>query len=80
MEADRKCLEWLALRKTDPFEPVFADSGAECSALVQIDLSRLVPAVARPHLVDRYAAVEEVAGTIVQQGFLGYAPTAASRI
>ena len=71
MEADRKCLEWLALRKTDPFEPVFADHGAEYSALVQIDLSRLVPAVARPHLVDRYAAVEEVAGTIVQQGFLG---------
>lgn len=48
-----------------------ADEGAVYERTVKIDLSRLKPGAAKPHTVDNYAAVEEIAGMPFQMAFLG---------
>lgn len=50
---------------------IAADAGAVYEKTVDIDLSNLVPVVAKPHTVDNIAPVAEVAGTPVQQAVLG---------
>lgn len=52
-------------------EWVFADEDATYCDVIDIDLSTIVPSVAKPHRVDNYAPVEEVVGTPVHQVFIG---------
>ncbi|MBI2305006.1 MAG: 3-isopropylmalate dehydratase large subunit [Chloroflexi bacterium] len=53
------------------YRPLAADAGARYSRVVDIDVSRLEPMVARPHTVDNVAPVRELKGTRVQQVFIG---------
>jgi len=48
-----------------------ADFDAEYCQEVNVDLSEIVPCVAKPHMVDNYAPVSEVEGTKVHEVFLG---------
>lgn len=48
-----------------------ADTDAGYCQEIHIDLSSVVPCVAKPHMVDNYASVPEVEGTPVQEVFLG---------
>ena len=50
---------------------IAADEDAEYRKTVEIDLSALVPAIARPHTVDNYCPVTEVEGIRIQQAVLG---------
>ena len=50
---------------------IAADPGAVYEREISIDLSRLVPGAAKPHAVDNYAPVRELAGTRFQFAFLG---------
>lgn len=50
---------------------IAADPDAVYRDTVRFDLSRIEPGVAKPHTVDNYATVAEVAGLPVQQGVLG---------
>lgn len=50
---------------------MYSDSDAEYSKVVDVDLSALVPYVAKPHSVDNLASIEEVAGITINQGYLG---------
>ena len=50
---------------------IAADDGAVYEREISIDLSKLVPGVAKPHTVDNYAPVSEIAGTKFQFAFLG---------
>ena len=52
-------------------EPVFADPDASYVRIVEVDASRLVPMVAKPHTVDNVAPVTEVEGIPVNQAFIG---------
>ncbi|MHB8992982.1 MAG: 3-isopropylmalate dehydratase large subunit [Chloroflexota bacterium] len=70
MEADEKTLAWLKGRATRPFEPVFSDADASFADVLEYDVSRLGPQVARPHQVDRVVPVEEVLGTPIQRANL----------
>lgn len=47
------------------------DPDAEYARRVEVDAGTIVPMVARPHRVDNVAPVSEVAGTPVQQVFIG---------
>jgi 3-isopropylmalate/(R)-2-methylmalate dehydratase large subunit len=62
---------WLEGRARHPYEPVYADTDAEYVRVVEYDASAIEPVVAKPHTVDNVAPVREVAGTHIDQGFLG---------
>lgn len=48
-----------------------ADPGAIYAKTIEIDLSQLKPGLAKPHRVDAYGTVEEMAGMKFQMAFLG---------
>ena len=57
--------------KTDKWEAIWADDDAVYAKELEYDLGELEPGVAKPHTVDNYAPVSEVAGTPIHQAFLG---------
>lgn len=71
MPADAKTFEWLKTVIDRAFFPVEADPDAVYEKVLEFDVSRLEPQVARPHTVDNVCVVGEVAGTPIQQAFLG---------
>lgn len=50
---------------------ISADPGAQYVKTIHIDLNALTPGTAKPHTVDNYAPVAEVAGTPFQMALLG---------
>jgi 3-isopropylmalate/(R)-2-methylmalate dehydratase large subunit len=71
MNADNKVIEWVKKHSKKRFTPVEADKDAVYVKIVELDASKFVPVVAKPHTVDNVATVEEVQGKAVQQGFIG---------
>jgi 3-isopropylmalate/(R)-2-methylmalate dehydratase large subunit len=69
--ADAKTAAYLAGRTDRAFEPVAADADAAYAREVAIDLGRLVPQVALPHLVDQVVPIDDLAETPVHMVFLG---------
>ena len=55
----------------DTYEPLVADPGAEYRQVEHVDGPSLTPQVAVPHMVDNVVPVDEVAGTKVDQVFIG---------
>jgi 3-isopropylmalate/(R)-2-methylmalate dehydratase large subunit len=55
----------------DSYREVKSDNDAVYKQVIEINATKLVPMVARPHAVDNIAPVEEVKGTKVQQVFIG---------
>lgn len=72
MKADEKTLAWLAAhnptREPDPVEP---DADASYIGEVVIDVTALVPQIAKPHAVGNNANIDEVAGTPIAEGYIG---------
>lgn len=50
---------------------VKADPDAVYQETVEVDLTKLEPAIAKPHTVDNVCPVSEVEGTVIQQAVLG---------
>ncbi len=73
MPVDKKTLFWLKARgvKSNKIKPVSADKDAQYSQVLEYDISRLQPQVARPHNVDNAVAVKELKDIKIDQGFLG---------
>lgn len=70
-EVDSKTREWLSLRTSQAYEPIFPDPDAQYAKVLEWELPSLVPQVAKPHQVDHVVPVTEVEGLRVQQGLLG---------
>jgi homoaconitase/3-isopropylmalate dehydratase large subunit len=71
---DEKTAEYLRPRLKDPatqYQPVYADADAVYEQEIRVDLSQLEPMVACPHQVENTKPVTEVAGTRIDQAFLG---------
>ncbi|HBC92663.1 MAG TPA: 3-isopropylmalate dehydratase large subunit [Pelotomaculum sp.] len=71
MEADEKTLDWLRKFTDREFTPVTADADAAYARVLEYDVSKLEPQVAKPHRVDNVAPLSEVAGRPVQQAVIG---------
>jgi 3-isopropylmalate/(R)-2-methylmalate dehydratase large subunit len=69
--ADGRTEAYLAARTNQSFAPVAADPDAVYSREVTVDLDRLTPQVALPHLVDQVVPVDAAIGTPVHMVFLG---------
>lgn len=72
MEADEKTLKWLKEHpsKKKP-QPVKADRDACYNEVLEFDISRLEPQVAKPHRVDNVSPVSKVKGVKIDVAFLG---------
>lgn len=68
---DNRLLEWLQSRARHDFTPLYPDRDANYLAVHHYDVATLEPMVSRPHTVDNVVPISEVAGTRVQQAFLG---------
>ncbi len=71
MKADKKVMEWVKGHSKRAPKPVEADKDAQYKKMVEIDVAKLEPQIAKPHTVDNVCSVSEVAGTPIQQGFIG---------
>src|SRR3989338_9082559 len=75
MPADEKVISWVKkhARPQDrrTARPQAADKNAKYKEVVEIDVAKLEPQIAKPHAVDNVCGVSEVAGTPIQQGFIG---------
>jgi homoaconitate hydratase family protein len=70
---DEKTLEYLSGRMPDSskYQPVLADADASYERDIAVDLGTLGPMVACPHEVENVKPIGEVAGTRIDQAFLG---------
>jgi len=69
---DEVTRQFLAgIGREQDYRDIGPDPGAEYSQTVSIDVSVLEPKVAQPHYVDNVTSVGEVAGTKVDQVFIG---------
>jgi len=68
---DKKTDEFLKGRAVDAYTPVYADEDTQYCEDILIDVDDLPPQVARPHSVDNVCDVDEVAGTAIDQVFIG---------
>jgi homoaconitate hydratase family protein len=70
---DAKTVEYLNGRLADPakYRPVLADADAVYERRIDVDLATLEPMVACPHEVENTKPISDVAGTHIDQVFLG---------
>lgn len=68
---DVTTLEYLRSRAKRPFSPVLPDEDAEYERRLTIDLSRLEPLVACPHLPSNVRPVSELKGVRIDQVVIG---------
>jgi homoaconitase/3-isopropylmalate dehydratase large subunit len=68
---DEKTIEYVRSRSDRSFEAVYADEDAEYEREFVFDVSDLEPQVACPHAVDNVKPLSAVAGTPIDQAFLG---------
>jgi 3-isopropylmalate/(R)-2-methylmalate dehydratase large subunit len=71
MAADKKVMEWVKQHSKKKPNPQAADKDAKYKQVVEIDVAKLEPQIARPHAVDNVCPISEVLGTPIQQGFIG---------
>ncbi len=71
LEADEKTFAWLKARGARPPRPVAADADARYCERIDIDVSRLVPQVARRHQIDDVVSVTEVEKQKIQFALIG---------
>jgi 3-isopropylmalate/(R)-2-methylmalate dehydratase large subunit len=68
---DQKIVDWVKERSSGPFELVKPDSDAIYEKIYEMDVSDLEPQVSCPHMVDNVKPISVVAGTKINQAFLG---------
>lgn len=68
---DEKVFAYLEGRARRRYEPVYPDPDAHYEVDLTYDAGEIEPMVARPHTVDNVAPLSQVAGTHVDQAFLG---------
>jgi 3-isopropylmalate/(R)-2-methylmalate dehydratase large subunit len=71
IEPDQKTIDYVKARTDKPFTAFKSDPDATYERTVHVDVSELEPQVAVPHSVDNVKPVSEVAGTHVDQAFIG---------
>jgi 3-isopropylmalate/(R)-2-methylmalate dehydratase large subunit len=62
---------WLAGRTEAPYREIVPDPGANYVQVLNYDVTKLAPQVAKPHRVDNVVPVIEAAGTTINQAVIG---------
>ncbi len=70
--SDEKTREYLKMqRREDSYRELKADSESDFSEIIEIDLSKIEPNVAKPHMPDQVCKVSELEGKKVNQVIVG---------
>ena len=71
-ETDATTKAYLEERgRGDKFKEIKADANAVYERVIDIDVSELEPTISKPHTVDNTVTVAEIAGTKIDQVFIG---------
>jgi len=68
---DQKTFDYLKGRAKRAYEPIYPDADAEYAQIAEFDASSIEFMVACPHTVDNVRPLSQVAGTPINQAFLG---------
>lgn len=68
---DQITFDFLEDRARTEYETLYSDEDANYCQVIEFDVSKLEPSVAKPHTVDNYAPIDEVAGTKIDQALIG---------
>jgi len=68
---DEKLKSWLKNKTNEPYEFISPDANASYEKIMDYDLSKIIPVVAKPSSPGNIAPIEEVEGTKIDQAFLG---------
>jgi homoaconitase/3-isopropylmalate dehydratase large subunit len=68
---DQKVFDYLESRAKRLFEPIYPDPDARYTQVVEYQAETIEPMIACPHTVDNVRPLSEVAGTHIDQAFLG---------
>lgn len=71
MEVDETAMEYLHAHGREPKACFQSDDDAVFAATYDMDLSTIVPIVAKPHFVDNICPAKEAAGIRIDEAFLG---------
>ena len=71
MEVDEVALAYLKEHGREPKACFKSDADAVFAATYDVDLTEIVPIVAKPHFVDNVVPAKECAGTHIDEAFLG---------
>lgn len=70
--SDENTYKWLkAYGRADDYKELHADEGAKYSGLIEINLDKLEPLIALPHLPDKVVKVRDVVGKKIDQVMIG---------
>ncbi|MDP2924289.1 MAG: 3-isopropylmalate dehydratase large subunit [Candidatus Omnitrophota bacterium] len=68
---DKKIFAYLKNVGYKKYKPVYPDKNCHYEKVIEFDISRLSPYVAKPHSVDSGAPIEELKGVKINEAFLG---------
>jgi 3-isopropylmalate/(R)-2-methylmalate dehydratase large subunit len=68
---DSKVFAYLKTLGIKQYKATYADKNYPYEKIIEFDISKLPPYVAKPHTVDNGATIEEVKGTKINQAYLG---------
>lgn len=68
---DQKVFDYLNKRAKRPYEPILPDPDAQYAMVKEYNAAKIEPLIACPHTVDNVKPISEIAGTRVDQAFLG---------
>ena len=69
--SDQVTKEWLALQKREGWQELAADDGAAYDEIIEIDLTKIEPMIAQPHMPDLVVPVREIEGKKIVQAAIG---------
>ena len=69
--SDRVTQEWLQLQQRGGWQALAADDGAEYDDVIEIDLSKIEPMIAQPHMPDLVVPVRGIEGKKIVQAAIG---------
>ncbi|WP_148135907.1 3-isopropylmalate dehydratase large subunit [Candidatus Formimonas warabiya] len=71
MEVDEKTEEWLKGRTRKEWHPVKADADAVYAKIIEVDVTKIAPQIAKPHTVDNTCSIEEIGDIPIHEAILG---------
>ncbi len=71
VKPDEKTFAYLRGRTDGVFKPLWADPDAQYKRVLKLNVDNLEPQIACPHSVDNVKPIGEVAGTKIDQAFIG---------
>ena len=69
--SDQVTKEWLDLQKRSGWQSLEADEGAVYDEVIEIDLDKIEPMIAQPHMPDLVVPVREIEGKKIVQAAIG---------